>query len=434
MTYSLMENVIGLQSRWFRLDNGAKIYPAILNPRDSCVFRVAVNLTKNVDPRVLQQAAEDCKPRFPSFYVRLKSGLFWNYFEANERPPLVKPESPYINDHVVPHANNGYLFTLFYHNNRVSLEVFHGLCDGFGAVQFLKALVFRYFALLGYPDESDGSVLTVHEAPRSVEVEDSFLKNYVPARDKTPGVKTAYRIPGTRFACGIAAINGRMRVEQLSALAQESGATLTQYLAALLTWCILQSDEGARKSKKPINICVPVNMRKFYESLTLRNFSLYFYFSTQCAGRDMGFEEILKAAKAVFQSELDKNKLQQRLNYNVAIEKNWALRVCPLFIKNAAFRIACVLLGDKLNTCALSNFGSVQLPQWMSGVIRDFEINLGVGNVATHSVSAIRFGERITVSFTRSVYETGIEKLFFTHLTSRGVDIELQSNQWETRV
>lgn len=429
-----MENVIELQSKWFRLDNGAKIYPAILNPRDSCVFRVAVNLAKDADPQVLQQAAEDCKPRFPSFYVKLKSGLFWNYFETNEKPPVVKPESPYINDHVVPHANNGYLFTLFYHKNRISLEVFHGLCDGHGAVQFLKALVFRYFALLGYPEESDGSVLTVAEAPRSVEVEDSFVKNYVPARDKKPLIKTAYRIPGTRFAYGIGAISGRMPVEQLSALAKKSGATITQYLAALLTWCIWQSGEAAKKSKKPINICVPVNMRKFYDSLTLRNFSLYFYLSTECGGRELTFEQILEAAKETFKSELDKDKLQQRLNSNVAIEKNLALRLCPLFLKNAAFRIACVLLGDKLNTCALSNFGNVQLPPWMTDVIRDFEIDLGVGNVATHSVSVILFGGLATVGFTRSVHETGIERLFFTHLSARGVDIELQSNQWETRV
>lgn len=429
-----MENVIELQRKWFRLDNGAKIYPAILNPRDSCVFRVAVNLMQDVDTQVLQQAMEDCKPRFPSFYVKLKSGLFWNYFETNEKAPAVKPESPHINGHVLPQVNNGYLFTLFYHKTRISLEVFHGLCDGYGAVQFLKALVFRYFALLGYPDESDGSVLTVDETPRSVEVEDSFVKNYVKARDKKPNIRTAYRIPGTRFPYGIAAINGRMRVEQLSALVQESGATITQYLAALLTWCIWQSDEAVKKSKKPINICVPVNMRKFYDSLTLRNFSLYFYFSTECGSCDMRFEEILEAAKQTFKSELDKDKLQQRLNSNVAIEKNLALRLCPLFLKNAAFRVACVLLGDKLNTCALSNFGNVQLPEWMLGVIRDFEINLGVGNVATHSISVIIFGGRVTVSFTRSVYETEIERLFFTHLSARGIDIELQSNQWEDRV
>jgi hypothetical protein len=92
-----MENVFEQQSRWFKLDNAAKIYPAILNPKDSCVYRVSAYLFSDVLPSVLQQALIDCKPRFPSIYVKLRRGFFWNYYEHNEKTPLLKPESPYIN-------------------------------------------------------------------------------------------------------------------------------------------------------------------------------------------------------------------------------------------------------------------------------------------------------------------------------------------------
>jgi hypothetical protein len=428
-----MEEVIELQ-KWFRLDNAAKMYPAIINPKDSCVFRVAVNLVRDVIPQILQQALIDCKPRFPSFYVKLKRGLFWNYYEQNERNPEVKPESPYINQRIYPHLNNGYLFSLYYHRNKISLEVFHGLCDGYAALQFLKALVFRYFVLLGYKAESEDAVLTLDQTPRVAEVEDSFVKNYRPVRDRRPAVKTAYRIPGARFNNGLGVISGRMSVERLCTLAQEHGATMTQFLAALLTWCIWQSDERARRSAKPINICVPVNMRKFYDSLSLRNFSLVFYVSTECGNRDLSFEEILAHTKQTFASELDRDKLQQTLNANVAIEKNLALRLCPLVIKNAAIRIVSFMIGDKQNTCALSNFGRASLPSWMADVVRDFEINLGVGNIATHSVGLVICNDRVTISFTRTIYETEIERLFFSHLADLGLDVEISSNQWENSI
>jgi NRPS condensation-like uncharacterized protein len=429
-----MEDVFELHRIWFRLDNAAKIYPAIINPKDSCVFRVAVNLVKDVNPQILQQAVIDCKPRFPSFYVKLKRGLFWNYYEHNDRNPIVKPESPYVNQHIYPHLNNGYLFSLFYHKNRIGLEVFHGLCDGGAAVEFLKALVFRYFTLLGYPSDSEDTVLTVDQAPRGIEVEDSFVKNYTPDPYEKPVVKNAYRIQGTHFSSGIGVISGRMQLKQLMAQAKKYDATLTQYLAALLTYCIWRSDGGAKSSADPINICVPVNMRKYYSSLSLRNFSLYFYASTECANRELSFEGILKRVKETFRNEIDRDKLHQKLNSNVSIEKNIALRLCPLFIKNTAIRICCIVLGDKLNTCALSNFGNVKLPSWMSCVIKDFECNLGVGNVATHSLGFMSYNGKVTISFTRSIYETEIERLFFTYLADHGIDTEIKSNQWENCV
>ncbi len=428
------EDVIEQQSRWYKLDNAAKIYPAILNPKDSCVYRVAVNLMQEVDPSVLQQAVTDCRRRFPSLYVKLKRGIFWNYYEHNEKTPVVRPESPIINQHICPYINNGYLFSLFYYKKRISLEVFHGLCDGYSALEFLKALVFRYFVLLGYPNNSEDAVMTVDQQPRSLEFEDSFLKHYKPVKAKLAEFPPAYRIQGTRFECGIGVINGRMPMQQLLALAKKSGASITQYLTALLTYCIWQTGDMAQSEGNAINICIPVNMRKNYNSQTLRNFTLYFYVSTDCTARDKSFEEILEHVKTTFKEELNMDKLQQRLNANVAIEKNIALRISPLFLKNLAIKIACVILGDKLNTCALSNVGQIVLPSWMKEVVKSFDCNTGVGNVATHSVAMNTYNDLTTISFTRSVVETDIERLFFSFMSERGVEIEIQSNQWETVV
>ncbi len=426
-----MEDVLEFKKKWFRLDNSAKIYPAVLNPKDSCVFRVSANLMQDVEPEVLQRAVTECKPRFPSFYVRLRRGLFWNYYEHNEKDPIVKPESPYINQHINIHANNGYHFTVFHYRNRISLEVFHGLCDAYAALEFLKALTFRYFMLLGYPLQSDGAVLDPDQPPRGIEVEDSFVKNYTPEGNGRTDVQNAYRIMGTRFAGGIGAIHGRMQTEQLAALAKANGATVTQYLAALLTYSIRESDDAAKRSKKPINICIPVNIRKYYSSVTLRNFSLYFHVSTECNNREWSFEAILDNVKKTFKSELTLSKLQQKLNANVAAEKNIALRLCPLFLKNIALKFAVIVLGDKLNTCALSNIGHTMLPPSMARLVKDFDCTLGVGNVATNSVSVVSCNGSTAICFSRSIQETEIERLFFTCLADQGMDIEIQSNLWE---
>lgn len=52
---------------WMKLDNSAKIYPAVTSRRWAAVFRVSVNLTVPVKPELLQQALEDTARRIPSF-------------------------------------------------------------------------------------------------------------------------------------------------------------------------------------------------------------------------------------------------------------------------------------------------------------------------------------------------------------------------------
>ncbi|MDD4140656.1 MAG: hypothetical protein PHX81_10575, partial [Eubacteriales bacterium] len=57
---------------WYRLDNAAKIYPAIMRTRHTTVFRLAALMREPVNPDQLQQALDMTMPRFPQFAVRLR--------------------------------------------------------------------------------------------------------------------------------------------------------------------------------------------------------------------------------------------------------------------------------------------------------------------------------------------------------------------------
>ena len=52
---------------WSRLDNAAKVFPALANKKDSRVFRFACQLTEPVQKKALQQAAEQALEEFPIF-------------------------------------------------------------------------------------------------------------------------------------------------------------------------------------------------------------------------------------------------------------------------------------------------------------------------------------------------------------------------------
>ena len=80
-------------------------------------------------------------------------------------------------------------------------------------------------------------------------------------------------------------------------------------------------NEYNEKTKEEIfNLFVAVNVRKYFNSKTLRNFALFIRSYTKFKD-NMTFEEILSDVKDFFKNELTKEKMQARLVQNVKIEK-----------------------------------------------------------------------------------------------------------------
>ena len=128
-----------LMSKRRKLDNAAKIFS--LQEKDSKdVFRISVKLLDNVNFILLKKALLIALEKYPFFKVKLKSGMFWNYFVRNKKEPLLKHDNEgvsYFKD------NNDYLFKLSYYEKQINLDFFHVLTDGNGALKFLKEILYN---------------------------------------------------------------------------------------------------------------------------------------------------------------------------------------------------------------------------------------------------------------------------------------------------
>lgn len=81
------------QPDWFRLDNAGILFPGQNTNKWSNIFRVSIELKEEIDPDILKQAVKNILPRFPSFNVRMRKGLFWYYLEKNPvKEPSVNPD------------------------------------------------------------------------------------------------------------------------------------------------------------------------------------------------------------------------------------------------------------------------------------------------------------------------------------------------------
>ncbi len=417
------------ENKWYRLDNAAKIYPAVTNAKRASVYRVSVELREKVNPEILQRALSRTVPRFPTFGVRMKRGLFWYFFEHNPGKAFVTWESAPICRPVDLRETSGYLFRVNYYNTRISLEVFHVLSDATGALAFLKALVYNYLSLLGIPVVADAGILDGQTWSDSGEVEDSFLKYYDQKAISSRAEDKAYQLKGTQIAPqNLRLTQGILLPSELKQLAAASASTVTEYIAALLLDAIYETQLKGRGNRLPVKISIPVNLRNHLESSTLRNFSSYVNVGlTFCAGA-YTFEEILDAVREQLRSDVSKDKLLEKIGANVSAERSPFVRLAPLFLKNIALRTAFNLYGEKLVTTTLSNIGVVSVPDSMKSHIKRFDFVLGAPTLNAFSCAMCTFGDSMTVSFSRVIEETDIERFFFRFLANKGLNIVVESN------
>ena len=117
---------------WMPLDNAALIFPAIRRRNWNNVFRESVTLTEDVDPVLLQRAVDELMPRFPSFYLRLRRGVFWYYLEEVASPPQVQEDYAYPLTFMTKREMGRCCLRVFYYRNRIAVEFFHVLSEEVG--------------------------------------------------------------------------------------------------------------------------------------------------------------------------------------------------------------------------------------------------------------------------------------------------------------
>jgi NRPS condensation-like uncharacterized protein len=419
------------QKLWLKLDNAAKIYPAAMRKKWMAMFRFSFSLTENVDLEVLSAALRRVNPRFPSFFVRLKRGLFWFYLDYTNESPGIQ------SDVANPCARmdlrrNKFLFRLRCFENRIALEVFHVLSDGTGSLCFFKTLVAEYLRLkYGAVIPRDESILSIDEPPKAAELEDSFLKHAGRvARNHRDA--NAYFVRGAPVPLDTIHITtGLMPLEAVSARAREKKVSITEYLTSVMIMSLdaIQRRSGRPERRlKPVKVAVPVNLRAFFPSETLRNFSYFINVGIDSHYGEYTLDEIISDVHHFIRLEATKQKLRARIAWNVNTEKNPVLRLVPLFVKNFLMRIVYSRVGDRKTTTTITNMGAVKLPEEMSRYITRTDVILGPLLRNRVVAAVISYKDTLEMTFTRTITDSRVEREFFRNLVKLGIPVKLESN------
>ena len=415
---------------WYRLDNAARLYPAILDTRDS-TFRLAMELDEEVDPVLLQHALEKTLPRFPTIEVKLKKGYFWYYFEYNENIPPVEEEVDFPCSKIYAIENNWFLFKVLYFKNRISLEVFHSVTDGLGGMEFFKSLVFEYLCLKGYEMDGEGLIKINDESPKSYETEDSFERYYNRGNSKKRRDVRAYQIEGIAYPRGEQnIIHGLVDTEQIHQAAKKYGVKLTTYLAAAMIYAIYRDQRLDLGEKKPVRIMVPVNLRRMFPSGTLRNFISHYIAGIQFDG-EISFDDLVFQLDAEIREVLTKKEMSARINMNVKVTKNIMVKIVPLYVKNLGIRTAYNWFGERQYTSVVSNLSVIHLPKSMACHVKNIYCAMGGTDMLPIKMSVCSYNGKMNITFTRCIVESDIIKEFFRFLSKdQNMKVEITGNGW----
>ncbi len=415
---------------WYPLDNSAKIFPAIRTSHISAVFRVTVLLKQEIDPALLLQALKDILPRFPGFTLRLRPGFFWYYLEPNPKPPAVYPDTRFPCRRLYRKDNEGYLFRVLYHANRISIEFFHSLTDGSGAMIFMKTLAARYLTLLGMKIPDEEGILPLHETPHPEEMEDSARRYAKPTIRFSRRQPAAFHLKGIPEPLGrVHVISARMPVAAIREKAKLMGVSINDLLAAAYMDAFSQVQQAAeRHPQKPIVIAIPVNLRQIYNSRTLRNFFQRIYPTLMPGYQTHTFEEIVSLVHHSVRLGMNEKELNAKMSANLRRERQLALRLIPLFIKNWILRAMFRMYGDSRYTSTFSNLGSVKLPEAMRDQVEGFEVLFGPSLDNVVNAGVVSYGQDLVITFTRRIREPIIERLMLTRLVGMGIPVTVVSN------
>jgi NRPS condensation-like uncharacterized protein len=380
----------------------------------------------------MQQAVDLSLPRFPTYKIAIRKGLFWRYMEPNHRPgPFVQED---INNPCMPmpfKANNRYLIRFYYHNCRFSMEAHHCLGDGAGGMSVFMTVVSVYLRLLGNVINHGGFVRDIDVLPDPEELEDAYMK-YANAKVKPArGMEKTYRIRGTKepfYTLNI--IDGVMSTKEVMTVAAKYQATITEYFNAVLIYALLQKQNlEAPRRLKPIRISVPVNLRPYFPSKTLRNFIAMVFPGIDPRLGDYTFEEIISHVHNYMRYNINEKFLRGYITTNAATQRHPVTRVIPLFIKDFVVRSFYTRVMDHYSSAGLTNMGMLKLPEDMMPHIERIDIYMGPPFSSRTNAAAVSFGETLTINFTSTIVEADIERYFFQKLVQDGIHVKIESNR-----
>lgn len=412
---------------WRKLDNQAKVFSLAASKEYSSVFRLSVVLKEKIEVETLEKAVKDVFGKYKAFKVRMKRGFFWYYFEENTKEPVITLENTYPFEKVNTKDNNKYLFKVTYYENKINIEFFHTLTDGNGGIDFLKEITYKYLELKHQPKSTENMKATENIIQNS---EDSYVKNYKRQAKVLRTSKKAYMLQGQKLEKGNIAINHFIiNTEELKPKVRSNETTISIYLTAILMYSIYEASYKRNNGKKPVKMCIPINLKKYFTSDTISNFFTYMTIDADFKEDVLySFSDILKTVKEEFKSKLTRDEILKTMSANVKLTNNPIIRIIPLRLKEIIVKLFSKEVKRRF-TMTFSNIGKIEISENYKEYIEEFIVMIAPDWAEKMKCAVCSFDNKTVFTFATTLKESGIENKFKDFLTQNNIKFKIEGNE-----
>ncbi len=407
---------------WYHVDNVANVFLATVNKRDTRSLRISCTLKEPIVPELLQEALNETIIQRPQFHVRIHKGFFWHYIEEAKTSPVVVRENKRVCPLLYDPGNRKQLhFEVSYFNNRINFDMFHALGDGTGAIEFTNILTLNYLKKL-HPELKNA---VIHAGASADELSQDSYKQFFGNNKESPNSrKHAYHPRGLKLPYDqLQFIEVQMPLKAVLKRSKELGVGLTGYITAALTLAFIQ-DMPSLAINTPVTINLPVNLRNYYPSDSIRNFFNNISLSHVTTGTE-DLESVAKEMDALLKESLSPEKIKSHMDYYLGLQKNAAARAIPLFLKSPGLKFF-AKLDDMYASAVVSNLGVMKIPDEVAKYVDYYSAYCSSKNIF---ITMFSYKDRLTLGITNPFVNTSVIKDFVRRFSNDGIPVRIYSTE-----
>jgi len=391
--------------RVFELESSARIYPFLGKGKQRMVFRLTAHLFEPPVVPLLQIALTFVIRRFPTFACSVVPGRFWHAlilqphrFAVSEKKA---PPCSLSTASSMPYQN----LWVFWSEKEIAAEFSHVLTDGYGGMLFLDALLREYFRLLDTPVSHGQNSIRIEEEADEAELENIFIKNR-PGRTHSefhpfsihPDLSMEKETPSQ-------SIYFRFPADILKAAAKKHGTTVTVYVLGCL---FLALKECSHRSSGRISVQIPVNLRKYLETKTVRNASMFFVPSLRLCEID-GEAGMYRKIREQFDICSGRREILAAAGNTALLAQ--AITPIPLALKQILVSLVYPFTGQYPYTAYFSNPGVLEVPEGMESKVAFIRPDMYAGSSATPSAAMLTWNGTVLFTLTENTMDSSLAEI-----------------------
>ena len=403
------------------LDDQAKIFSLSFNKQDTSIFRISITLKEKINPQVLKEAVNETMKYFKDFKVKLRYGLFMYKLVENNRDIIIHKNEEYDFTSFHNKDNNYYLFKIIYEDNTISIDYLHLLTDGLRANKFLTEIAYKYIEIKNKLDESKDKV--VYKAYNA------YTSNYPKKTQKPYKVPFAFRIKGTKLNTEEISVNKiKINLPELKEYSKKQNVSITNTLISLLTYAIYNSYYKKSKSKRSINICVPIDLNNIFKEDTISNFVSHMMLTIKPnKNKEYTLTEINELVKEEFNKKVSKESILATMKSDGKSINNPFANIIPLPLKKLVVVIGSHIF-KRTFTITLTNLGKISYDPKYEKYIKDTSVILPPDWCEPIRCAISSYNETLTFTFASNIEEQYLQKSFIKELNNLKIKYTIENN------